>query len=119
MIEQSERHSCCVPAWLVAANEAVVAPTAANDTDAIETVARMVLLPGGTFRMGSDLDEGEPGDGEGPSRLVRLNPFWIDPTAVSNAEFARFIAATGYLTAAEHAGWSFVFAGLLPDGFPP
>ena len=60
---------------------------------------------------------GATGDGEGPSRLVHVDAFRIDTTAVSNARFARFVAATGYVTEAERAGWSFVFAGLLPDDF--
>ena len=64
----------------------------------------MVLIPAGVFRMGSDADEGEPGDGEGPSRLVTLRPFLIDPVAVSNARFAEFVAATAYQTTAERAG---------------
>ena len=38
---------------------------------------------------------------------------------MTNAEFARFVAATGHRTDAERFGWSFVFAGLLPDDFPP
>jgi formylglycine-generating enzyme required for sulfatase activity len=58
-------------------------------------------------------------DGEGPPRPVRVAAFQIAPHAVSNADFARFVAATGYLTTAEREGWSFVFAGLLPDHFPP
>ena len=60
-----------------------------------------------------------PGDGEGPVRRIRLDPFGIDACAVSNAEFARFVEATGHVTEAERFGWSFVFAGLLPDDFPP
>jgi formylglycine-generating enzyme required for sulfatase activity len=79
----------------------------------------MILLPGGTFRMGSDEDEGEPSDGEGPSRLVTVSPFWMDRTAVTNARFRAFVEATGYTTEAETAGASFVFAGLLPADFPP
>ncbi|MEP6870772.1 MAG: formylglycine-generating enzyme family protein [Anaerolineaceae bacterium] len=82
-------------------------------------MATMVRLPGGVFRMGCDGDEGEPGDGEGPSRLVTLAPFWMDTLAVSNARFATFVEATGYQTTADLAGWSFVFAGLLPADFPP
>ena len=39
--------------------------------------------------------------------------------AVSNEDFAAFVEATGYATEAERFGWSFVFAGLLPDDFPP
>jgi sulfatase modifying factor 1 len=78
----------------------------------------MARLPSGAFLMGTDDAAGYPTDGEGPVREVRVNPFWIDATAVSNARFAAFVAATGYVTEAERSGWSFVFAGLLPDGFP-
>jgi len=53
-------------------------------------------------------------DGEGPVRSVRLSPFAIDVVAVSNADFAAFVADTGYRTEAEAYGWSFVFASLLP-----
>ena len=52
-------------------------------------------------------------------RQVRIDPFWIDAHPVTNEEFARFIKATGYQTDAERFGWSFVFAGFLPDDFPP
>jgi sulfatase modifying factor 1 len=58
-------------------------------------------------------------DGEGPVHEVLLRPFAIDCYAVSNDRFAAFVDATGYLTDAERWGWSFVFAGLLPDDFPP
>ena len=56
-------------------------------------------LPGGTFRMGSDNFYPE----EAPSRQVRVDPFWIDETPVTNADFARFVEATGYRTLAETA----------------
>jgi formylglycine-generating enzyme len=78
----------------------------------------MVRLAGGAFLMGADDGEGYPADGEGPVREVRLRPYWIDATAVSNARFAAFVDATGYVTDAERYGWSFVFGGLLPDDFP-
>jgi len=78
----------------------------------------MVRLDGGAFLMGTEDGEGYPADGEGPVREVRLRPFWIDATAVSNARFAAFASATGYVTDAERYGWSFVFGGLLPDDFP-
>ncbi|RZQ61317.1 formylglycine-generating enzyme family protein [Amycolatopsis suaedae] len=79
----------------------------------------MVLVPPGEFRMGSEDAFAYPADGEGPVRTVRLEAFLIDARAVTNADFARFTAETGYRTTAERAGWSFVFAGLLPDDFPP
>ncbi|MBV9602201.1 MAG: formylglycine-generating enzyme family protein [Chloroflexi bacterium] len=78
----------------------------------------MVRLPGGTFLMGSDDPDTYPADGEGPVRPVRLDPFWIDATAVSNASFLTFVQTTGYVTDAEREGWSFVFHLLLPDDFP-
>ena len=78
----------------------------------------MVLVPAGVFQMGCNRREGPPADGEGPVRAVWLEGFLIDRCAVSNARFARFVADTGYRTEAERLGWSFVFAGLLPDDFP-
>lgn len=77
----------------------------------------MVLLPRGTFLMGTDEDCGYPEDGERPPREVRLDGFWIGATAVSNQRFEEFVRNTGYITDAERFGWSFVFAGLLPDDF--
>lgn len=32
---------------------------------------------------------------EAPVRTVRVDPFWIDETPVTNAQFARFVEATG------------------------
>jgi formylglycine-generating enzyme len=60
-------------------------------------LAGMVRIEGGTFRMGSDLHYPE----EAPAHLVRVDPFWIDARPVTNAEFARFVAATGHVTLAE------------------
>lgn len=78
----------------------------------------MVRLDAGTFLMGAADRWVVPGDGEGPVHEVELAPYWIDRCAVSNADFAAFVAATGHVTDAERYGWSFVFAGLLPTGFP-
>jgi len=78
-----------------------------------------VRLDGGTFRMGSDDRWAYPEDGEAPVREVEVSPFAIAAQTVTNAEFARFIAETRFVTDAERYGWSFVFGGLLPDDFPP
>jgi formylglycine-generating enzyme len=69
--------------------------------------------------MGSEDPGGFPGDGEGPVRQVDVEPFRISPYAVTIEEFAAFVDASGHRTTAERIGWSFVFAGLLPDDFPP
>lgn len=57
----------------------------------------MIGLPGGEFAMGSDRFYPE----EAPVRRVRVDPFWIDETPITNAEFATFVEATGYITLAE------------------
>nr|WP_272491805.1 formylglycine-generating enzyme family protein [Streptomyces cupreus] len=74
----------------------------------------MVLLPGGEFLMGAEDIEGFPDDAEGPVRAVRLKPFRIDARAVTNDDFAGFVADTGHITDAERLHWSYVFAGFLP-----
>ncbi len=70
----------------------------------------MVVIPAGPFAMGSDAADTFPADGEGPVREVHVSEYRIDARAVSNARFARFVEATGYVTEAERFGWSFVFA---------
>jgi formylglycine-generating enzyme len=62
-----------------------------------EAGTELVWIPGGTFQMGSNHHYPE----ESPCHEVSVAPFWIDATAVSNDEFARFVATTGYLSAAE------------------
>lgn len=64
--------------------------------------------------MGTEDQEGFPADGEGPIREVRVNPFYIDATTVTNKQFSKFIKETGYETEAERFGWSFVFHLLVP-----
>jgi len=73
----------------------------------------MAHVPGGEFLMGTDSPVGFPADGEGPVRSVRVDPFYIDVCAITNAQFARFVKSTGHKTEAEEFGWSFVFRGFL------
>nr|WP_245668832.1 formylglycine-generating enzyme family protein [Nocardia xishanensis] len=81
--------------------------------------ATLIPLPGGTFLMGDESAWAYPGDGEGPRHRVTVDSFAIDRYTVSNAAFAAFVDATGHRTDAERYGWSFVFAGLLPEDAPP
>ncbi|MFE4976628.1 formylglycine-generating enzyme family protein [Kitasatospora sp. NPDC056651] len=103
---------CCMPSG-GGTTAAVALPLPSPRRPAAEDDA-MVLLPGGEFLMGTDDAEGFPGDGEGPVRPVRLDPFRIDSRAVTNDRFAAFVADTGYRTDAERIGWSYVFASFLP-----
>jgi formylglycine-generating enzyme required for sulfatase activity len=59
----------------------------------------MVLIPGGEFMMGSDAGYAFPN--ERPAHRVKVKPFFMDVHPVTNAEFARFARATGYVTVAE------------------
>ena len=62
--------------------------------------------PAATFLMGSDAHYPE----EAPGRPVVVDAFWMDRCAVTNAQFAAFVAATGYVTVAERP--------LDAEGFP-
>ena len=81
----------------------------------------MAWIPGGEFSMGStdprnDLCGGnEPMDDARPVHRVTVGGFWMDLTEVTNAEFARFVAATGYVTIAEKAPRAEDFPGATPD----
>lgn len=59
--------------------------------------AGLVAIAGGRFLMGSD--EGYPE--ERPVHPVQVQAFQIDQHEVTNAQFAQFVAATGYVTQAE------------------
>lgn len=82
-------------------------------------MAELIEVAATTFAMGDEGPLSYPADGEGPVRRVTLSAFSIASTAVSNRDFARFVEETGHTTDAERYGWSFVFAGHLPDEFPP
>ncbi|XTZ16362.1 formylglycine-generating enzyme family protein [Micromonospora echinospora] len=82
-------------------------------------VRGMVHVPGGPFRMGSEDPDTFAADGEGPVREVYVSGFHIDPKAVSNAQYAAFVRATGYVTEAERFGWSYVFHLLVADAARP
>lgn len=108
---------CCAPAG--GHGEAVRREAAGPRLDAPPTDLDLVTVPGGTFWMGSPLGEGYEADGESPRHKVTVRTVQVAAVAVTNAAYAAFCDATGHVTLAERDGWSFVFGGLLPDGFPP
>jgi len=59
----------------------------------------MVWIKAGTFMMGAD--NKQAADDEYPKHKVTVGGFWMDTTVVTNAEFAKFVKATGYVTTAE------------------
>lgn len=76
----------------------------------------MVWIAGGEFQMGAADQEGR--SDEYPRHKVKVNGFWMDATEVTNAQFAAFVAATGYITTAERAPDWEVLKTQLPPGTP-
>jgi formylglycine-generating enzyme required for sulfatase activity len=105
--------SCCGPN---AGNTAAPRPSAAAPQVAsgADPPRAWCPVPAGSFTMGNDGADAVPGDGEGPLRQVTLDAFCIAAGTVSNAEFADFVRATGYVTDAERLGSAFVFYLQLP-----
>ncbi|RJG07886.1 formylglycine-generating enzyme family protein [Noviherbaspirillum cavernae] len=75
----------------------------------------MVWIPGGAFTMGSDAHYPE----EAPAHRVSVSACWMDRTAVTNEQFARFVNATGYVTLAERPLDPAMYPGALPELLVP
>jgi sulfatase modifying factor 1 len=76
----------------------------------------MVWIKNGNFMMGGD--NKQAAEDEYPKHKVIVSGFWIDATEVTNAEFARFVKATGYVTTAEKKpDWN-ELKKQLPPGTP-
>ena len=75
----------------------------------------MVWIPGGTFLMGSNDHYPE----EAPAHSVTVDGFWMDRTPVTNAEFRRFVEATGYVTLAERPPDPADYPGAKPELLEP
>lgn len=87
-----------------------------------DAAADCVEIAGGAALVGTNTQQ-IADDGEGPLRKAKVAPFRLGRTCVTNADFARFIEATGYKTEAERFGWSFVFwsdldADIRSEGIP-
>jgi sulfatase modifying factor 1 len=80
----------------------------ANDASVLDGMCR---LEGGTFLMGSNLHYPE----EAPARPVAVGSFHIDRHLVTNRDFTRFVAATGYVTTAEVAPDPAAYPGMAPE----
>jgi formylglycine-generating enzyme required for sulfatase activity len=75
----------------------------------------MIRIPCGTFSMGSDHHYPE----EAPAHDVTVDAFWIDAFAVTNAQFRRFVEATGHVTLAERPADPRMYPGAQPDLLAP
>jgi formylglycine-generating enzyme len=74
-----------------------------------------VWIPGQTAVVGSDDHYPE----EAPAHAVTVEGFWMQKCAVTNAQFAEFVSATGYLTVAERPLDPALYPGAPPENLQP
>jgi len=84
--------------------------------DGINGPKGMAWIPGGEFLMGSDNQLARPN--EKPTHRVHVKGFWMDRTHVTNAQFAAFVKATGYVTTAERKPDWETLRVQVPEGTP-
>jgi len=88
--------------------------SASAKVDDVEVPEHMVYIPGGIFTMGSQANYAE--SHEGPEIQVKIDPFFMDESEVTNKEFSKFVKETGYITIAERAiDWEQIKANLPED----
>ena len=81
----------------------------------------MAWIPPGDFDMGCADPRGKPHGGPDamadarPVHRVHVAGFWMDTTEVTNAQFAAFVAATGYVTVAERPPTAEEFPDAPPE----
>jgi len=93
--QQDSIHSCMAVPSRFANDTAWKNVHTSGDTSYIG----MVLIAGGTFAMGGDNQQAAAD--EYPKHTVTVNPFYMDETEVTNAQFQKFVTATHYITTAE------------------
>lgn len=91
--------------------------TVAEADDARTTPPGMVWVPGGQYTRGTSDNSMWPA--ERPAHQVKVDGFWMDQTEVTNAEFAKFVEETGYVTTAETTPSLEEIMAQVPPGTPP
>jgi formylglycine-generating enzyme required for sulfatase activity len=78
-------------------------------------LTQLVELPGGSFRMGATQFYPE----EAPAHTATVAPIAVERHPVTNAQFAEFVDATGYLTVAEQPMDPALYPGVPPQDLVP
>jgi len=82
---------------LICLTAAIFCATSTFAQETIETQGlRFRLIPGGTYLLGSPPTEPGRYADESPPHQVRLKPFYLGVMEVTNAQYARFLKATGH-----------------------
>jgi len=100
-----------IPAYVAAIDELKA------DHQVSQNFEGMVRITGGDFLMGGDNDQAR--EDEYPKHGIRVRDFWMDTHEVTNAEFLKFVNATGYVTIAEQEIDLDELMKQLPPGTPP
>jgi formylglycine-generating enzyme required for sulfatase activity len=99
-----------MPGRIAGINNPAEIKTAGSSTEG------MKWIPAGEFLLGATDEDGRPD--ESPRHIVKITGFWMDETEVTNAQFSKFVDATGYITTAEKAvNWEDI-KKQLPAGTP-
>jgi formylglycine-generating enzyme len=115
--EPQSEHALHHGAGLNEASITSAAPTGVNNAPAPGPAPEgMIWIPGGTFWMGCDTC-GMPD--ASPAHLVAVDGFWMDKTPITNAQFEKFVKATGYKTVAESEPDPENFPGAPADKLVP
>lgn len=86
--------------------------------EGIKTPKGMVWIPGGEFVQGAVPQDDIAMAHEKPAHKVAIDGFFMDITEVTNAQFAKFVKETGYITVAERAiDWE-EMKNQVPEGTP-
>lgn len=121
MITRTELHRHLI--WSLLLLGCVLLPT----TQALADTNNMVWIASGEFDMGAAAPLGQDDNVVGmlatqdsrPIHRVHLDGFWIDRTEVTNAEFAKFVATSQYVTLAEQPLSAKDFPGIAKDMLAP
>jgi formylglycine-generating enzyme len=112
IVNQDSVHSCMnIPARFANDSNTIAVP-AGDDT----STAGMKYIAGGSFVMGGDNEQASVD--EFPKHNVSVDAFWMDETEVTNAQFKKFVDATGYITTAEKKPDWEELKKTLPPGTP-
>ncbi|HUM66675.1 MAG TPA: SUMF1/EgtB/PvdO family nonheme iron enzyme, partial [Chitinophagaceae bacterium] len=110
--EKDTSHSCMAIPQRFATTDTTMTATVSSDA----STAGMRFIPGGVFMMGADNDQAS--EDEYPKHPVQVKGFWMDETEVTNAQFQKFVEATGYITTAERKPEWDELKKTLPPGSP-
>jgi formylglycine-generating enzyme len=81
-----------------------------SQTELLPSVGETIFIPGGSYSMGSEAFYAD----EGPVHVETVASLFVETHLVTNAQFARFVEATGYVTTAERELSESDFPDLAP-----